>query len=468
MDYGQGFTELRAGGGRLNSEALKKRLSSYNLAVKAMRPVRVNGMVTRVVGLVMEGIGFGASVGEICRVYPRDGMSGLDCEVVGFSGDRILFMPLGEVFGVGPGSKIVTKRTSARVKVSQRLLGRTLDGLGLPIDGLGEVEPDMEYPLYSPPENPLSRRRIEKPLDVGIKAINGLLTVGRGQRIGIFAGSGVGKSVLMGMMARNTSADVNVIALVGERGREVKEFIEKDLGPQGLARSVVVVATSDQPPLIRMRAAFMATAIAEYFRDRGRDVLLMMDSVTRFAMAQREVGLAAGEPPATRGYPPSVFTMLPKLLERVGTSSGSGTITGFYTILVEGDDINDPVGDTTRSILDGHIVLSRAIASGGHYPAIDVLESISRVMIDVVPPEHMDAAGKVRALLASYRKAYDLISIGAYKDGSDPDVDRAILAIGKINKFLRQGIGDHITFDETLAMLLSIAAEYGGETTLSL
>lgn len=426
-----------------------------------MRPVRVNGRVTRVVGLIMEGIGFGASVGEICRVYPRDGMGSLDCEVVGFAGERILLMPLGEVFGVGPGSKIVTKRNSARVKVSERLLGRTLDGMGLPIDGLGEVAPDMEYPLYSAPDNPLTRRRIEKPLDVGIKALNGLLTVGRGQRIGIFAGSGVGKSVLMGMMARNTSADVNVIALVGERGREVKEFLEKDLGPEGLARSVVVVATSDQPPLVRMRAAFMATAIAEYFRDKGRDVLLMMDSVTRFAMAQREVGLAAGEPPATRGYPPSVFTMLPKLLERVGTSSTEGTITGFYTILVEGDDINDPVGDTTRSILDGHVVLSRAIASGGHYPAIDVLESISRVMIDVVPPWHMEAAAKVRALMASYKKAYDLISIGAYKDGSDPEVDRAIKAIGEINRFLRQGISESVSFDETLAMLLSISGEFG-------
>ncbi len=425
-----------------------------------MRPVRVNGRVTRVVGLIMEGIGFGASVGEICRVYPRDGMKGLDCEVVGFSGDRILLMPLGEVFGIGPGSKIVTKRSCARVKVSERLLGRTLDGMGLPIDGLGEVEPDMEYPLYSAPDNPLLRRRIDKPLDVGIKALNGLLTVGRGQRIGIFAGSGVGKSVLMGMMARNTSADVNVIALVGERGREVKEFIEKDLGPEGLARSVVVVATSDQPPLIRMRAAFMATAIAEYFRDKGRDVLLMMDSVTRFAMAQREVGLAAGEPPATKGYPPSVFTMLPKLLERVGTSSSAGTITGFYTILVEGDDINDPVGDTTRSILDGHVVLSRAIASGGHYPAIDVLESVSRVMIDVVPTWHMEAAAKVRALMASYRKAYDLISIGAYKDGSDPDVDMSIRAIKAINKFLRQGIGERVTFNESLTMLLSLAGEY--------
>ncbi len=442
------------------SSALKRRLKGHSEALKVMRPVRVNGRITRVVGLVMEGIGFGASVGEICRVYPGHGMRNLDCEVVGFSGDRILLMPLGEVFGVGPGSKIVTKRNSARVRVSERLLGRTLDGLGLPIDGLGPVEPDMEYPLYSAPENPLMRRRIDKPLDVGIKVINGLLTVGRGQRIGIFAGSGVGKSVLMGMMARNTAADVNVIALVGERGREVKEFIEKDLGPEGLARSVVVVATSDQPPLIRMRAAFMATAIAEYFRDRGRDVLLMMDSVTRFAMAQREVGLAAGEPPATRGYPPSVFTMLPKLLERVGTSSTEGTITGFYTILVEGDDLNDPIGDTVRSILDGHIALSRALASGGHYPAIDVLESISRVMIDVVPGGHMKAAGKVRALMAAYRKAYDLISIGAYKDGSDPEVDRAVKAIESINKFLRQAMGERVTFDQSLAMLASIAHEY--------
>jgi len=442
------------------STALKSRLKGHAEAVEEMRSVRVNGRITRVVGLVMEGIGFGASVGEICKVYPGHGMSNLDCEVVGFAGERILLMPLGEVFGIGPGSKIVTKRNSARVRVSERLLGRTLDGLGMPIDGLGPVEADMEYPLYCAPENPLERRRIEKPLDVGIKVINGLLTVGRGQRIGIFAGSGVGKSVLMGMMARNTSADVNVIALVGERGREVKEFIEKDLGPEGLARSVVVVATSDQPPLIRMRAAFMATAIAEYFRDKGSDVLLMMDSVTRFAMAQREVGLAAGEPPATRGYPPSVFTMLPKLLERVGTSSTSGTITGFYTILVEGDDINDPIGDTTRSILDGHVVLSRALASSGHYPAIDVLESISRVMIDVVPDEHIKAAVKVRALMAAYRKAYDLISIGAYKDGSDPKVDRAVRAIDAINEFLRQGMAERVTFERSAGILMALADEY--------
>ena len=440
---------------------LRKRLEAHVRAVRAMRPVRVNGRVTRVVGLVMEGTGFGASVGEICRVYPGHGMRGLDCEVVGFSGDRILLMPLGEVFGVGPGSKIVTGRNSARVRVSERLLGRTLDGLGQPIDGLGPVEPQMEYPLYSAPGNPLLKRRIDAPLDVGIKAINGLLTVGRGQRIGIFAGSGVGKSVLMGMMARNTSADVNVIALVGERGREVKEFIEKDLGPEGLARSVVVVATSDQPPLIRMRAAFMATAIAEYFRDMGRHVLLMMDSVTRFAMAQREVGLAAGEPPATRGYPPSVFTMLPKLLERVGTSEGEGTITGFYTILVEGDDLNDPVGDTVRSILDGHVALSRALASAGHYPAIDVLESISRVMMDVIAPQHLSAATTIRALLAAYKKAYDLISIGAYKSGSDPEVDRAIRAIEGINAFLRQGVDERVTYEKSVETLLGLAEKFG-------
>jgi len=443
---------------------LRNRLVAHVRAVRAMRPVRLSGRVTRVVGLVMEGTGFGASVGEICRVYPGQRTGGLDCEVVGFSGERILLMPLGEVFGVGPGAKIVTGRMSARVLVSEHLLGRTLDGLGSPIDGLGPVAPQMEYPLYSKPLNPLLRQRIDAPLDVGIKAINGLVTVGRGQRIGIFAGSGVGKSVLMGMMARNTTADVNVIALVGERGREVKEFIEKDLGPEGLSRSVVVVATSDQPPLIRMRAAFMATAIAEFFRDRGRHVLLMMDSVTRFAMAQREVGLATGEPPATRGYPPSVFTMLPKLLERVGTSDGEGTITGFYTILVEGDDLNDPVGDTVRSILDGHVALSRRLASSGHYPAIDVLGSISRVMMDITTAEHMEAANRVRALLAAYRKAYDLISIGAYKEGSDPEVDRAIRAIDRINGFLRQGVAEGVGYDDSLAALKDLAEEFGSVT----
>ncbi len=431
-------------------------LKRHRQTVEALNPVRVNGRITRVVGLVMEGHGPGSSVGEFCHVYPKDGSRPVQCEVVGFTDDKILLMPLGEVKGIGPGSRIVARNSTAAVGVGPALLGRTLDGLGNPIDGLGPVESRCMYPLNTTPPGPLTRKRIEKPLNVGVKAINGLLTVGKGQRVGIFAGSGVGKSVLLGMMARNTEADVNVIALVGERGREVKEFIEKDLGPEGLKRSVLIVATSDQPPLIRMRASLMATAVAEYFRDHGKDVLLMMDSISRFAMAQREVGLAIGEPPATKGYPPSVFALLPRLLERAGTSPGEGSITGFYTILAEGDDVNDPIADATRAILDGHIVLSRDLASHGHYPAIDVLTSVSRVMIDVVTPEHRGYAMKVKSVLATYRKAYDLISIGAYKAGSDPKVDHAIKVIDKINAFLRQDIHEGADYENCLQGLFGL------------
>lgn len=424
--------------------------------VEEMNPVQVNGRITRVVGLVMEGLGPGSSVGESCLVYPKDNAAPLQCEVVGFSDDKIILMPLGDIRGVGPGSRIVARRNRAAVGVGKKLLGRTLDGLGNPIDGLGPADTDKEYPLYASPLNPLSRKRIDKPLSVGIKAINGLFSVGRGQRLGIFAGSGVGKSVLMGMMARYTEAEVNVIALVGERGREVKEFIEKDLGTEGLKRSVLIVATSDQPPLVRMRAAFMATAIAEYFRDLGQDVLLMMDSISRFAMAQREVGLAVGEPPATKGYPPSVFALMPKLLERAGTSNGRGSITGFYTILAEGDDVNDPVADAARAILDGHIVLSRELASQGHYPAIDILPSISRVMMDIVSPEHWKIAMRLKSIVATYKKAYDLVSIGAYKEGSDAKVDHAIKVIEKINNFLRQDITEGVGFDDCLQRLFAL------------
>ncbi len=434
------------------SNVLKRRAR----AIEETNPIRINGRVTRVVGLVMEGHGPGSSVGECCHVYPGDDSGPVLCEVVGFSDDKILLMPLGEVRGIGPGSKIVSRRKSSGVSVGRGLLGRTLDGLGNPIDGLGPIAAECEYPLYSKPPSPLARKRIDRPLNVGIKAINGVLTVGKGQRIGIFAGSGVGKSVLLGMMARNTEADVNVIALVGERGREVKEFIEKDLGEEGLKRSVLIVATSDEAPLVRMRAALMATAIAEYFRDRESDVLLMMDSITRFAMAQREVGLAVGEPPATKGYPPSVFALLPRLLERAGTSGGRGTITGFYTILAEGDDVNDPVADAARAILDGHIVLTRELASQGHYPAIDILTSVSRVMMDIVSPEHRKCAMGLKSALATYRKAYDLISIGAYKEGSDPRVDHAIKVIGRINAFLRQDINEKAGYEDCLQTLFGL------------
>jgi len=439
----------------MHTEALNA-LRRHAKAVEETNPIRVNGRITRVVGLVMEGHGPGSSIGEFCHVYPRDGAEPVQCEVVGFTDDKILLMPLGEVRGIGPGSKIVARRNTAAVGVGPGLLGRTLDGLGNPIDGLGPLDIERHYPLWATPPNPLSRRRIQKPLNVGVKAINGLLTVGKGQRIGIFAGSGVGKSVLLGMMARNTEADVNVIALVGERGREVKEFIEKDLGEEGLKRSILVVATSDQPPLVRMRASLMATAIAEYFRDQGKDVLLMMDSISRFAMAQREIGLAVGEPPATKGYPPSVFAHLPRLLERAGTSQGSGSITGFYTILAEGDDVNDPIADAARAILDGHIVLTRELASQGHYPAIDILSSISRVMTDVVTPEHRAQAMKVKSVIATYRKAYDLISIGAYKHGSDPKVDHAIKVIDKVNAFLRQDIPERTNYENCLQGLFAL------------
>lgn len=434
------------------TDSLRRRKRSVDEA----STIRVNGRVTRVVGLVMEGVGPGSSVGEACHVYPKDSNEPISCEVVGFSDDKILLMPLGEVRGIGPGSRIVARRVSASVKVGQGLLGRTLDGLGAPMDGLGALDAEKEYPLYSTPPNPLSRKRIESPLNVGIRAINGLLTVGKGQRIGIFAGSGVGKSVLMGMMARNTEADINVICLVGERGREVKEFIEKDLGPEGQKRSVIVVATSDQPPLIRMRAPLVATAIAEYFRDQGKNVLLMMDSISRFCMAQREIGLAIGEPPATKGYPPSVFAHLPRLLERAGTSAGYGSITGFYTILAEGDDVNDPVADAARAILDGHIVLTRELAAQGHYPAIDILTSISRVMNDIVNPEHRKAAMDLKSVLSTHKKAYDLISIGAYKEGSDPKVDHAIKTIDRVNAYLRQDIAEGVGFDDSLQALFNL------------
>lgn len=433
-------------------DAIKRRIGT----VEETSPIKVNGRITRVVGLVMEGLGPGSSVGEVCLVFPKEGSHPVQCEVVGFSDDKILLMPMGEVRGMGPGSKIVSKRSKTVVRTGRALLGRTLDALGAPIDALGSIPAEAEYPLYSSPVNPVMRKRIEEPLDVGIRAINSLLTVGKGQRIGIFAGSGVGKSVLLGMMARYTKADVNVIALVGERGREVKEFIEKDLGEEGLKRSVVIVATSDQPPLLRLRAAAMATAVAEYFRDLGKDVLLMMDSITRFAMAQREVGLAAGEPPATKGYPPSVFALLPRLLERAGTSAGKGSITGFYTILAEGDDVNDPISDAARSILDGHIILSRDLASQGHYPAIDVLSSVSRVMMDIVNTEHLKLSMRVKSVLATYKKAYDIINIGAYKNGSDPKIDHAIKTIDRINGFLRQDIPERSGYEDSVQGLFAL------------
>ncbi len=416
-----------------------------------INPLCVYGKVSRVVGIVVEGHGPGTSVGSLCNIYPQHGGGEPVCaEVVGFQKNRIFLMPVGSINGIGPGSKIVALRSNPSVRVGHELLGRVIDGMGKPIDDKGPVETDTEYPVYSEPINPLKRSIISDPLDVGIKAINGLLTCGKGQRMGIFSGSGVGKSILLGMISRNTTADVTVIGLIGERGREVREFIEKDLGPRGLERSVVVAATSDQPPLVRIRGAFIATAIAEYFRDQGMDVLLLMDSVTRFAMAQREVGLSIGEPPTTKGYTPSVFALLPQLLERAGSVSNKGSITGLYAVLVEGDDINDPIADSVRSIIDGHIMLSRDLASQNHYPAIDILQSISRVMIEIVDDDHLMASKKVAEIIDTYRKSEDLIKIGAYVKGSNKKTDYAISMIDKINSFLQQGIKEKIGIGDSV------------------
>ncbi len=415
-------------------------LNRYHTTLAGINPITRMGRVTKVLGFVVEADGPASRLGSVCSIYPKGGLPRVKAEVIGFRDNRMLLVPLGEIRGVSPGNRVVAKEQNALAPVGEDLLGRVVDGLGNPIDGKGPIPFESTCPIYADPINPLLRKRIDQPLDLGIRAINGVLTVGCGQRMGIFAGSGVGKSVLLGMIAQKTSADVNVIALIGERGRELNDFIQRDLGQEGLKRSVVVVATSDHLPLIRMRGAFVATAIAEYFRDRGKHVMLMMDSLTRFAMAQREVGLAAGEPPTTKGYTPSVFTLLPKLLERAGTSSGGGTITGLYTVLVEGDDMNEPIADAVRSILDGHIVLSRDLATQNHYPAIDVLESISRVMIDITAPKHKDCANRLKEILATYRKAEDLINIGAYVAGSNPKIDYAIKMIEKVNGYLRQGI----------------------------
>lgn len=436
-------------------------MHKYHRTISDIDTIRVFGKVTQILGLIIEGHGPGSSVGELCDIYTKWGKESVEAEVVGFKGERIQLMPLGETRGFSPGSKIVAKRHKAQIKVGDSLLGRVLDGFGNPIDNKGDIVEKLSYPIYSDPLNPMDRRRIEKPLDLGIKAINGVLTCGQGQRLGIFAGSGVGKSVLLGMIARNTNADVNVIALIGERGREVKEFIEKDLKAEGLARSVVVVATSDQPPLVRIRGAYIATAIAEYFRDCGKKVVLMMDSVTRFAISHRDVGLAVGEPPTTKGYTPSVFSALPKLLERAGTCYGEGSITGLYTVLVEEDDMNDPIADAVRSILDGHIVLSRELASQNHFPAIDILHSISRTMIDVVGTDHINHTRRLREVLAIYKKAEDLINIGAYKKGNNPRIDYAIQMIDRINSFLRQGINEKVDFENSVKGLRDLFEKTG-------
>jgi len=407
----------------------------------------LRGFVTEVRGLIVEGTGPRLPVGA--HVMVRSTSGDIPAQVVGFRSDRILVMPYEHIQGIAPGATITASESSAEVSVSDLLQGRVIDALGNPLDGRPLPVMSQVVPLYRNPPNPVTRTRISHCLDLGVRAINGMLTVGQGQRVGIMAGSGVGKSTLLGMIARTSKSDVNVIALVGERGREVREFIERDLGPEGLARSVVVVATGDQSALLRIRAAFMATAIAEFFRDEGKNVTLMVDSVTRLAMAQREVGLAAGEPPATRGYTPSVFAMLPKLLERAGTGEGAGSITGLYTVLVEGDDMNEPVADTVRGILDGHIVLSRRLAGRGHFPAIDILQSISRSMSDIVNPHVITMANEIRDTLAAYGDAEDLITIGAYKQGQNTRVDKAVARIEAVNAFLKQAVNEPVSLERT-------------------
>ena len=426
-------------------------------ALENVDSLAVYGRVAQAVGTVIEGYGPVTSIGEMGEVIREDGEGRVLAEVVGFRGERLLLMPLGEMRGIGPTSRLVMTGRQASVPVGTGLLGRVLDGLGTPIDGRGPIQADLQYPLYADPINPLRRRRINQPFDVGVRAINGLLTCGVGQKVGIFAGSGVGKSILLGMISRNTVADVNVIALIGERGREVQEFLERDLTPEARAQSVVVAATSDQPPLVRIRGAFVATAIAEYFRDCGKNVLLLMDSLTRFAHGQREVGLAIGEPPTTKGYTPSVFALLPKLLERVGTCDGTGAISGVYTILVEGDDLSDPIADSARAILDGHIVLSRDLVARHHFPAIDILQSTSRVMKDITTPRHRAAARAVIESLSTYQRAEDVITLGAYKSGTNAKVDRAIKSIDGINAYLQQEPSEAAPLAVSIDALVKVA-----------
>lgn len=430
----------------------KINIKKYINKVNEKRFIKYTGKITKVTGLTIESDGPIASIGELCYIYPYHETEPILAEVVGFKEGKILLMPLGEMEGIASGSTVVASGKTLRVNVGEELIGRVLDGLGNPIDGKGSINTKKTYPVLNSPPNPLERMVISEPLPLGIKAIDGLITCGKGQRIGIFSGSGVGKSTLMGMVSRNSSADINVIGLIGERGREVREFLEKDLKEEGLKKSIVVVVTSDQPALIRVKGALVTTAIAEYFRDRGNNVMLLMDSLTRFAMAQREIGLAIGEPPVTRGFTPSVFAVMPKLLERAGNSS-RGTITGLYTVLVDGDDLNEPVTDTVRGIIDGHIILSRKLANQNHYPAIDVLSSVSRVMPSIVHEEHLNKANAIKDIMATYKESEDLINIGAYKMGSNNKIDRAIDLKGDIDEFLMQETLDIYPFEETLSIM---------------
>ncbi len=439
------------------SQSLLNKLQAHQKRVTPFRAV-ASGQLVRVVGLTLEASGCTAPVGSLCSIETMEGE--LTAEVIGFENELLYLMPVDELRGVLPGAKVVPLGAKANLNVGMSLLGRVLDGSGQPIDGLGALNTTEQASSYSPAINPLSRKAIDEPLDVGVRAINAMLTVGKGQRMGLFAGSGVGKSVLLGMMTRGTTADVIVVGLVGERGREVKEFIEEILGPEGRARAVVVAAPADTSPLVRLRACETSTRIAEYFRDLGYNVLLLMDSLTRYAQAQREIALAVGEPPATKGYPPSVFAKLPKLVERAGNGSeNQGSITAFYTVLTEGDDQQDPIADASRAILDGHIVLSRTLADSGHYPAIDIEASISRVAPMVVNEQHLDSTRKVKQMYSHYQQNRDLISIGAYTQGSDPLLDNAIRLQPAMNAFLRQGMRDAISFTDCATMLNQLAAQ---------
>jgi len=429
-------------------------LSKYH-AVLDKNYIRKLGRVSQVVGLTIESVGPDVNIGQTCLIKSGKYGSSILAEVVGFKNNNILLMPLGNMSGVGPGSIVEAQERPITVSVSESLLGRVLDGLGNPMDNMPEIDDGKLYNVTNPAPDPLSRNRIKNPLTLGVKVLDGLLTIGKGQRVGIFAGSGVGKSTLMGMIARNTKADINVIALVGERGREVREFIEKDLGEEGLRRSVLVVATSDTPALVRLKAAEVATSIAEYFREQGKDVMLLMDSLTRYAMAQREVGLAIGEPPVSRGYTPSVFSTIPRLLERAGNSD-KGSITGLYTVLVDGDDLTEPVTDTARGVLDGHIVLSRKIANRNHYPAIDVLASVSRCMSDIVDREHKHSANEFKKSMAVYANSEDLINIGAYVKGSSEEIDDAISKHDAVNSFLTQATDEKFSLEESIDLIKEI------------
>ena len=425
---------------------------AYKDAIKDKDFFEFGGRVNQVYGLTVEAVGISAKLGDVCRIYTDNKEQFVLAEVVGFKEKKVLLMPFGDLSGVGPNSYVVSDERALGVRVGRGFCGRVLDGLGNPMDGRGPVQAEGFYPIMNAPPSPLDRNRITQRLPLGIKAIDSLLTLGKGQRIGIFAGSGVGKSTLLGMIARNTSADINVIVLIGERGREVRDFIEKDLQEEGLSRSVLIVATSDQPALVRLKSAMVGTAIAEFFRDQGMNVMLMMDSLTRFAMAQREIGMAIGEPPVSRGFTPSVYAIMPKLLERAGMCS-KGSITGLYTVLVEGDDLDEPISDTVRGILDGHIVLSRKMANNNHYPAIDVLQSVSRLMPDVMDEDALKKTSYLKGVLATYRDAQDLISIGAYKAGSSARIDEAIAMIDAINDLLQQRVGERFTFEQTMQLV---------------